>query len=246
MSRKGQSILLLLAGLTMLSGCLSQIGVRRFATHPEPATTQNEGITLEDDGSILFTKDRLEISIRILDDEFLNRQFAAYSEQGVESTNPYTYGDWTPWGQEWTPQRFTVALVKIKNYSYPKIILDPSMMRITTDNNREYFSLDRGLLEDYFSSYLQSYSGQTYSIYREVTDRLNRSVLKADPIFSGQEESGYIVFPLLHNDVKNFRVHVPEVAVRFDYKNDPIETLDLEYQFQREVYKAIHPRAASN
>ena len=246
MSRKGKSVLLLLAGITLLSGCLSQIGLRRFATHPEPAAGQNEGMTLEDDGSVLFTKDRLEISIRILDDEFLNRQFAAYSDQGAESTNPYTFGNWKPWGQDWTPQRFTVALIKVKNYSYPKVLLDPTKMTIRTGNDREYFVLSKGLMEDYFSPYLQAYSGQTYSTYREITDRMNRSVFRPDPIFSGQEEAGYVIFPLLHPDVEDFTVRVPEVAVRFDYKNDPVETLDLEYQFEREVYKAINPRAASN
>ena len=92
--------LLVVAAAIALSGCISQVGQRRFATPPEPAQTQNGGMTVLDDGSIVFTQDRLEISLQVLRDDFLNRQFAASSNKGTESTNPYTYGDWQPWGDQ--------------------------------------------------------------------------------------------------------------------------------------------------
>ena len=62
-------------------------------------------------------------------------------------------------------------------------------------------------------------------------------------VFSGQEEEGYIVFPVLHKDVSNFTINVPDMAVRFDYKGEPVETIDLAFEFQREIYHALHPRA---
>lgn len=101
--------LLLALYLLVLAGCLSQVGLRRFATLPEPVPQQDEAMTVLDDGTIVYAKDRLEVSLQVLDDGFLNRQFAANSRKGAESTNPYTYGNWKPWGQDWTPARFTVV-----------------------------------------------------------------------------------------------------------------------------------------
>lgn len=236
--------ILLFLFLAGLAGCLSQVGMRRFATPAAPAAQQGEGMSLQDDGSIVFTKDRLEISVRVLEDEYLNRQFASYSVQGARSTNPYTYGNWKPWGQNWTPRRFTVLLIKVKNYSYPKVLLDPEKIRITTANKRAYQALDEGLMEDRFSPYLRSYAGQDYRKYRDMLDHMVRTTYKPDYVFSGQEAAGYVVLPVLHNDVEDFIVHVPGVGVRFDYRSAPLEYLDLSYHFKREVYRARQPREA--
>ena len=247
--KKGETmnrrLLFFLVGIMVVAGCSGQLGLRRFAEHPEPVAQQEEGMVVKDDGTVVFVKDRLEISLRILEDEVLNRQFAGYSDRGAESTNPYTYGDWEPWGQDWTPQRFTVLLLKVKNYAYPKVFIDPEDVRITTQNKRTYNSLKTGILDDYFSPYLQSYAGQDHSQFRTITDHLMRTVYNPVYVFSGQEVEGYVVFPVLHSDVESFTVHIDDVGLRFDYKSDPVETVDLSYHFDREVYKALHPREAS-
>ncbi len=237
--------LLIVTSMVVLSGCTSQVGQRRFATPPEPTQVQNEGMTVLDDGSIVFTRDRLEISLQVLKDAFLNRQFAASSSRGAESTNPYTYGDWSPWGQEWTPERFTVVLLKVKNYEYPKVFVDPDALYIVSDNNRRYDALDYGLLEDHFLPYLRAYDGRQYNTFEAITDQLRRTLYPPDMIFSGQEALGYIVFPTLHSDVGNFSVHVPGVVTRFDYKGKPVETVDLEFKLSREIYMGLHPREAA-
>ena len=228
--------------LLVLAGCLSQVGLRRFATFPEPVPQQDEAMTVLDDGAIVYAKDRLEVSLQVLNDGFLNRQFAADSRKGAESTNPYTYGNWKPWGQNWTPARFTVVLLKVKNYEYPKVFIDPTTLVITTSNNRVYNALDSGLLEDHFSPYLRAYAGNQRQQFEATTDLLKRTVYPPDMVFSGQESTGYIIFPVLHRDVSDFTVSVPDMAVRFDYKGDPVETLDLAFKFQREIYHALHPR----
>lgn len=228
--------------LLVLAGCLSQVGLRRFATFPEPVPQQDEAMTVLDDGAIVYAKDRLEVSLQVLDDGFLNRQFAADSRKGAESTNPYTYGNWKPWGQNWTPARFTVVLLKVKNYEYPKVFIDPTGLVITTSNNRVYNALDSGLLEDHFSPYLRAYAGNQRQQFEATTDLLKRTVYPPDMVFSGQESTGYVIFPVLHRDVSDFTVSVPDMAVRFDYKGDPVETLDLAFKFQREIYHALHPR----
>ncbi len=234
--------LLLALYLVTLSGCISQVGLRRFATPPQPALEQNEGMAVLDDGTITYTKDRLEISLQVLEDGFLNRQFASASNRGAESTNPYTYGDWTPWGQEWTPSRFTVILLKVKNYEFPKVFVNPDALTITSSNERLYNVLDEGLLEDHFSPYLRAYAGIQRRQFEDITDQLRRTVYPPDMVFSGQEATGYIVFPVLHKDVESFNVNVTDMAVRFNYKGEPVETIDLEFKLEREIYLALHPR----
>jgi hypothetical protein len=234
--------LLLALYLVTLSGCISQVGLRRFASPPQPALEQNEGMTVLDDGTIIYTKDRLEISLQVLEDGFLNRQFASVSNQGAESTNPYTYGDWTPWGQDWTPSRFTVILLKVKNYEFPKVFINPDALTITSSNERIYNVLDQGLLEDHFSPYLRAYAGIQRRQFEDITDQLKRTVYPPDMVFSGQEATGYIVFPVLHKDVESFIVNVTDMAVRFDYKGEPVETIDLQFKLEREIYLALHPR----
>jgi hypothetical protein len=233
-----------LVGCLLVAGCGTQIGKRRFAEAPVPTPQQASGMTVEDDGTIVYVQDRLEIAVRVLSEEFLDRQFPNQSNSGPESTNPYTFGDWRPWGEHETPRRFTVLLVRVKNYAYPKVLLDPANMWITTPSGRSYSVLDDGLLKDQFGPYLGAYSGQSHRMYREITDILNQTLLKAEYVFSGQEVSGYVVFQALHNDVEALTVHLANLALRFDYKSEPIETVDLDYTFDREVYEAVHPRSA--
>jgi len=68
-------------------------------------------------------------------------------------------------------------------------------------------------------------------------------MFKGDPLFSGQEAESYIVFPALDPDVESFVVNVSDVAVRFDYKGEPVETIDLSFRFEREVHKGYQPPA---
>jgi len=61
-------------------------------------------------------------------------------------------------------------------------------------------------------------------------------------IFSGQENEGYVVFANLDNDVEEFTVWIENMALRFDYKGEPVDTVDINYPFEREVYYAKHRR----
>ena len=64
-------------------------------------------------------------------------------------------------------------------------------------------------------------------------------------IFSGNEEQGFVVFPTLHDDVSDIRVQIKDIALRFDYANAPIETLDLHF-FTGTFCRAKHPRRPSH
>jgi hypothetical protein len=47
----------------------------------------------------------------------------------------------------------------------------------------------------------------------------------------------------LDPDVESFVVNLSDVAVRFNYLGEPVETIDLTFRFEREVHKGYHPPA---
>ena len=62
-------------------------------------------------------------------------------------------------------------------------------------------------------------------------------MLKNEEIFSGQEAEGFVVFPALHPDVSDIEVQVHDVVLRFDFRNEPVETTNISYNFIREIGK---------
>lgn len=227
-----------------LTGCSHHLGHRYFAgpLKPAPDTHQAQRMQVSDDGTVTFVKDRLEISLRPMTDDEMNRQFASSSQGGAQSINPYTYGNWKPWGETRPPSRFTVFLLKVKNYEYPKVQVDPLKVKITARNGRWYWAKSLIDLEQYYSPYLVAWSGNNFDQYGNRIDILRSTIYPGNVVFSGQEEEGYLVFPLLDHDVDDFSVHLQRVVLRFDYRNEPIETTDLAYHFQREIYRARQPK----
>jgi hypothetical protein len=96
---------------------------------------------------------------------------------------------------------------------------------------------------EYYWPYVVSYTGKAYQYFQERRDILRRTLFRDEMIFSGQEEEGYIVFPVLDLDVKEFTVHIEDVALRFDYREEPVQTIDVAYRFYQEIYLARQARA---
>ncbi|MEW6755123.1 MAG: hypothetical protein AB1505_29695 [Candidatus Latescibacterota bacterium] len=228
-----------LATLGLAGGC-----GRYFAGPIRPVSEAGQqGMEVRDDGSVVYVKERLEIGVRPMTDAELNRQFAAQSSKGLESTNPYTYANSVPMGEDHTPQRFTVFELRAKNYSFPKVMVDVQEARISTANGRRYDALGLATLDVYYRAPAVAYSGNTYHRYRERSDLLRRTMWANEFLFSGQERVGYLVFPVLADDVTAFAVQVPRVGLRFDYRDVPVEEVDLGFSFERQVYKGYHPPA---
>lgn len=230
-----------LVGLVFLSG---GCGYRYFATPLEPASGEQQGptMTVSDDGTVTYTQERLEISLRPMTDEELNRQFSSMSKQGNKSTNPYTYGDWHQQGNTWTPARFTVFRLKVKNYTYPKVEVDPAKITIVAENGREYRALSLLQLVEYYYPYTRGYSGVSYRRFKARKDILRQTMFMKDTIFSGQDREGYVVFPKLDPDVRRISATVYDIAFRFNVFDEPEESTDVTFLFQRETYKAREPR----
>ena len=204
---------------------------------PMAESEQNPQTHVSDDGTVTFTHERLEISLRPMTDEELNRQFPIESQGGAKSVNPYTCGDWKDQRTGESPERFTVFKLKVKNYAYPKIQVDPLKSIIVASNGREYSPLGLNKLEKYYLPYARGYSGNAYERYKKRIDILNATLYSGDVIFSGQEGEGYVVFPKLDPDVKQITVWLRQIILRFDVTDQPLETIDIKFLFHRNLLK---------
>lgn len=231
MTRRSCRSLVLPTLLVALTSC----AYRPFAGPFVPLDVQAPQMSVHDDGSIVYQLDRFEVTVRPMSDAELNRQFADASSDGAYSTNAYTYGDLQFDGPDSSRSRFAVFHVAVKNYSFPKVQLDPALAVLEAGNRREYYSLSLRQLENYYRAYTRGYEGNEYARHRERLDLLRRTMLKSDPVFSGQEAEGFLVFPVLHADVQDVRLILEDVVLRFDYRDEPSETTEITYAFERET-----------
>lgn len=221
---------------------LALLGCGRYFPGPlTPLTSQTGEMQVKDDGSIIYTQGRFEVTLRAVTDEQLNRQFSGASDQGGESTNPYTFGNWKPLGESYTPSRFTVFWLKVSNYAYPKVQYDSYNTEILTGNQRQYRALRLDELSEYYRAYALGLTGNRWTRYKERLDVLRRTLFTRSPLFSGQDTQGYIVFPPLDDDVTRLTVTLKDIVLRFDYADQPLETLTLDFAFSREVVRGMHP-----
>jgi hypothetical protein len=236
-----RSPVLLLSALVLLGGCGRYFG---GVIQPLPEAEQSDHMVVQDDRSVTYVFERLEIGLLPMTDGELNRQFPGISDKGAASTNPYTYGNWTRMGETWIPPRYSVWRLRIKNYAYPKIQVDPANIELVSDDGyRTYETLEQLEIEEYYYSHVVGFAGNEHRRYRAREDILNRTMFKGEALFSGQEDESYIVFPALDPDVESFVVNLSDVAVRFNYLGEPVETIDLTFRFEREVHKGYHPPA---
>lgn len=234
--------ILLLSLSIAAAGCSSY---RYYTGTLKPLQEEFQGLGKEvaDDGTVTFRQERLEISLRPTTSEELDRQFSSHSNQGAHSTNPYTFGDSKMFRTGETPERFTVFHLRVENYEYPKVHIDPRRIHITTQNGRQYYALSFEQLYVYFRRYagggeggvLPGIPGNEFNEWRSRIDVLRSTMFSDAHIFSAQEREGYIVFKPLAPDVSRVTVHILDVALRFDYKDEPIETTDVTAEFERDV-----------
>lgn len=214
-----------------LGGC----GYRYYAGPLQPAAEQPEQGAAAKDGALVAQRGGLQVTLRPMTDEELNRQFYDSSHGGVESTNPYTFGDTEFWGDHRGRSRFTVFRLVVHNEGYPKVVVDPARIVLRTPGGREYWSLSFDQLDAYYRAYATGYRGNEYARYQARRDLLRRTLSTNEEVFSGEEADGYVVFPLLQPGVSKVEAQVHDVVLRFDYRNEPVEAADLVFRFSRDV-----------
>ena len=151
---------------------------RYYAEDLQPLSESDQGENKEvsDDGSVTYNQARLAITLRPMTDEELNRQFSAYSNQGANSPNPYTFGNSEYFRTGDTPQRWTVFKLNVSNYEYSKVYLDPEKVYITTSNGRKYYAVNREQLSIYYRRYAGGVVEVTDLVFQETLLLLGKSV----------------------------------------------------------------------
>ena len=162
-----------------------------------PAAEQAEGTTVADDGSVRFTLNRFEVSLRPMTAEELNRQFP---------------GDF---------RHSTVFRLGVRNYYYPKVGIDPASIVMRSPDGRKWHNL------------APAYFAPVPSPGRGRNKLLREALFTADAVFNGQEKSGYVLFTGLDPDVRDIQVTVKDAVLRYDYRGEPVQTVDFTYRFER-------------
>lgn len=234
------------AALVLGAGCGHYLIPSNFEpVRPDQQQVVGEGNRMEvfDDGTVTFIQNRLEVSVRPMLDDELNRQFASLSDDSDSPvdeipTNAFTFGDWVDEKTGMSPPRFSIFKISVKNYEYPKVKFDPLKVVITSGNGRDYYPWGKYDVEEYFRRFAPAYNGIGYRRYSERRDMIERSQYPDNEfVFSGQETEGYILFPVIHSDVRQIVFRIPELGIRFNFRDEPTETLDLKFGFRRDIQK---------
>ena len=115
-------------------------------------------------------------------------------------------------------QDLTVFRLGVRNYYYPKVGIDPASIVLRSADGREWRNLAVGEPDGVDLPYWLAHWLSSYDL---------RSV------FSGQEMSGYVVFEGPDADVRDIEVTVKDAVLRYDYRGEPVQTVDFTYRFER-------------
>ncbi len=209
----------------------------------QQADSSGSQMKVLDDGTVTFVLNRLEVSVRPMIDEELNRQYPAQSNNASGPSdelpsNPFTYGNWVDPKTGKPPQRLSVFKITVKNYEYPKVKLDPLKVVIESSNGRKYYPWGRYDVEEYFRRFPLAFNGLGYLRFDERRDIITQTKYPDDEFcFSGQEVEGYVIFSKIHDDVKRISIHIPDLGLRYNYRNEPVEEIDLSFRFRRDLQK---------
>ena len=201
-----------------------------------------EGISLEEDGTMIYQRSGMKVIVRAVNDDELNAMYPQHSQNGSASTNPYTYGDWVDPEVGYTPSRFTVFAVTVHNYTLPKINLNPSEVVLSTDRGHQlkaYLTEARdGQNSPNFDDYYRERMGRTGVEENRFLERMGlvRQTLYVDgKAFKGDVKEGFLAFDALDPRVKEVRLELRNFVMAYDANNWPAETADLIFPFTRQI-----------
>ena len=236
----------ILAATALLLGCGHYLIPGRFQpleVAQQQTDVQGSSMKILDDGTVTFVQNRLEVSVRPMTDEEINRQYPAQSTNAGGPadelpSNPFTYGNWIDPRTGKAPQRLSIFKITVKNYEYPKVKFDPLTVTVESANGRHYYPWGGYDVEEYFRRFPIAFNGLGKLRFDERGDIYNQAKYPDDEFcFSGQEVEGYVVFPKIHDDVAEIAVEIPEFGLRYNFRNEPVETIDLRFRFKRDIKK---------
>jgi len=199
----------------------------------------------EEDGSISYAVEGLRVNVKFMTDAELNTLLPEDSNKGEYSTNPYTYGDYVDRDLGYIPNRFTVFKVSVFNYTFAKVQLDPIEAGLLTDRGEEFHAYGIPSTSPYnsFERYYRGLRGQSGNDFYRFEVRMghvrSHNYAQDQPIFKGENYSGFIAFDPLEPEVQKVRLEMRDFVLKFDEFGTPIETIDVRFDFDRKIEKWV-------
>jgi len=208
-----------------------------------------EGYTLEEDGTVVYQRQGMKVTMKFISDEELNAAFPEHSNKGEASTNPYTYGNWIDPDLGYTPNRFTVFMVTVHNYTLPKINLNPAAALLTSDRGdqlhvyvREAKEIGHLSFEDYYRERMGS-SGVEQARFDERMGLIRQTLYVDGKVFKGDMKEGFLAFDPLDPRVKKIQLTLKDFVLRYDANDWPAELVDLTFPFDRRIEEKTEEEA---
>jgi len=203
-------------------------------------------LKMEEDGSLAYIADGMKIVVKPMTDEKLNKMFPDISNRKEASTNPYTYGNWVDMELGYTPNRFTVFVVKVFNYALPKINLDPLKAELTSSRGDKLLPYAREKkdspgsdlnFESYYTK-IKGASGVERNRFEERMGMVRKTLYTEGQVFKGDKRDGFVVFEPLDPSIKDVTLTLKEFVLQYDANNWPQKTINIVFPFKRE-WKAV-------
>ena len=215
----------------------------------DPSGNRGDSYKIGTDGSVSYLLEGLRVEVKYMSDQELNEIFSQESNLGEYSINPYTYGNYIDPGVGFVQNRFTVFQVSVYNSTFAKVELDPQKASLSTEREGEHhnsYSIlkaqRRKSFEDYYMA-LRGPSGNDYYRYnmRMGLVRSNNYGVN-EKIFRGENYDGFIVFDPLEEDIRKVRLRLNDFVLKFNVFNQPLEKVDIVFEFDRKVEQEIFER----
>jgi len=242
------SLALLLPFLVVVTGFLTPPEIR-YSSILESVLPENDtDYSLDEDTqAIIYDIGGSSIEVRFMNEEELNNQFPEESNDGVYSTNPYTYGDWIDPDLGYTPVRFTTFEVALINRTFAKMKIDPTEAILLTDQGEALhsytFSVAAARFGNSFEDYYRTRRGMSGNEYYRYEMRLGmvrgKNYGLDEIIFRGDSYSGLITFNPLRDDVQRCQLQLNDIIYRFDAFNRPVDITDAYFNFNRIVEREV-------
>ncbi|MFZ5516498.1 MAG: hypothetical protein ACOY90_07650 [Candidatus Zhuqueibacterota bacterium] len=243
----GALVFVLFAGL-LFQRCASLIppSITMESTLTPVVNENNANLKIEEDGALAYSTEEMKIVVKPMTDKKLNSMFPDISNREDASTNPYTYGDWIDPELGYTPNRFTVFVVKVYSYGLPKISLNPLKAELTSSRGDKLLPYAREKKDNpgselNFESYymkVKGASGVERNRFEERMGMVRKTLYTEGQVFKGSNREGFLVFDPLDPSIKDVTLTLREFVVQYDANNWPQKTIDIVFPFGRE-WKAV-------
>ena len=242
------SFVLLLPILIVANGFLAPPEIRYSSILKPVVSAESTDYTLDEEyQTIAYDIGGSSVEVRFVPEDELNNLFPGESDDGMYSTNPYTYGDWIDPDLGYIPVRFTTFEVVLRNRTFAKMKIDPVEIVLLTDQGEQYHSYTYSTasakygnsFEDYYRA-RRGMSGNEYYRYEMRVGMVRGKNYGVDEtVFRSDSYSGLVTFDPLREGVKRCQLQINDIVYRFDAFNRPVDVTDAVFNFDRVVTKEV-------